>query len=115
MNSFLNKIRSLFASKESTSVTRKGAGLEDMLPAVVTFGLVAIVGAVVALILQNFQSNSTVTVNSIAYNAIGSGLSGVNTLMSFLPLIALVIVAAIIIGVVLLAFAFRGRSGGERY
>ena len=94
---------------------RVAAGLEDLLPAVVAFVLIAIVGAVGALILQNFQSNSSITVNSIAYNATGYGLKGVNTIMSYLPLIALVIVAAILIGIVLLAFAFRGRGEGERF
>jgi NADH:ubiquinone oxidoreductase subunit 5 (subunit L)/multisubunit Na+/H+ antiporter MnhA subunit len=94
---------------------RVAAGLEDLLPAVVAFVLIAIVGAVGALILQNFQSNSSITANSIAYNATGYGLKGVNTIMSYLPLIALVIVAAILIGIVLLAFAFRGRGEGERF
>jgi NADH:ubiquinone oxidoreductase subunit 5 (subunit L)/multisubunit Na+/H+ antiporter MnhA subunit len=94
---------------------RVAAGLEDLLPAVVAFVLIAIVGAVGALILQNFQSSSSITPNSIAYNATGYGLRGVNTIMSYLPLIALVIVAAILIGIVLLAFAFRGRGEGERF
>ena len=88
---------------------RAAAGLEDLLPAVVAFVLIAIVGSVGALILQNFQSSSSITANSIAYNATGYGLKGVNTVMSYLPLIALVIVAAILIGIVLVAFAFGGR------
>ena len=95
----------------SNGIRMKAVGLEDMLPAVVTFGLIAIVAAVVALILSNFSSNSLVTANSIAYNSIQFGLQGVQTMTSFLSLIALVIVAAIIIGIVLLAFSF-GRGGG---
>jgi uncharacterized Tic20 family protein len=94
--------------------SRPAAGLQDLLPAVVAFVLIAIVGAVGALILQNFQSNSSVTVNSVAYNAVGYGISGVNTIMTYLPLIALVIVAAILIGIVLVAFAFGGNRG-ERF
>ena len=82
--------------------------MADLLPAVVAFVLIAIVGSVGALILQNFQSSSTITANSIAYNATTYGLKGVNTIMTYLPLIALVIVAAILIGIVLVAFAFRG-------
>ncbi len=88
---------------------RLAAGLEDLLPAVVAFVLIAIVGSVGALILSNFQNSSSVPKNSIAYNATGYGLKGVNTFMSYLPLIALVIVAAILIGIVLVAFAFGGR------
>jgi NADH:ubiquinone oxidoreductase subunit 5 (subunit L)/multisubunit Na+/H+ antiporter MnhA subunit len=88
---------------------RLAVGLEELLPAVVAFVLIAIVGSVGALILQNFQSSSSIPANSIAYNATSYGLKGVNTIMSYLPLIALVIVAAILIGIVLVAFAFGGR------
>lgn len=53
---------------------------------------------------------------STAYNATNYGLSGVGTLTSYLPLIALVIVAAILIGIVLVAFSFGGRGReSERY
>lgn len=94
---------------------RNAAGLEDLLPAVVAFVLIAIVGAVGALILQNFQTSAQITVNSVAYNAVSYGINGVNTLMTYLPLIALVIVAAILIGIVLVAFAFTGGGRKERF
>jgi hypothetical protein len=77
-----------------------------------------------ASVTQNYQQevtgSNTITSNSFtatgsfavtataAYNATTYGLSGVNTIMTYLPLIALVIVAAILIGIVLVAFAFRG-------
>ena len=113
---------------------RKAAGLEELLPAVVTFVLIALVGAVGVLILQNFSNTGlgntctgTNTINpttglctagttylSPAYNGIVYGISGVNTFMSYLPLIALVIVAAILIGIVLVAFAFGGNKN-ERF
>ncbi len=101
--------RCITATEKKVEQRRDAAGLEDLLPAVVAFVLIAIVGAVGALILQNFQSSTSIPVNSIAYNATGYGLKGVNTIMSYLPLIALVIVAAILIGIVLVAFAFGGR------
>jgi len=97
-----------------TSKQRRAAGLQDLLPAVVAFVLIAIVGSVGALILQNFQSNSAITANSVAYNAVGYGIQGVNTFMTYLPLIALVIVAAILIAIVVVAFAFGG-STRERF
>ncbi|MDE1833850.1 MAG: hypothetical protein KGH64_00775 [Candidatus Micrarchaeota archaeon] len=94
----------------------KGVGLDDLVPAVVAFVVIAIIGAIGALILQNFQTNSSVPVNSVAYNSIGFGISAVSTIMSFLPLLGLVIIAAAIISVVLLAFAFGARGRGtERY
>lgn len=103
-------------SKEQPAKRRLALGLQDLLPAVVAFVLIAIVGSVGALILQNFQISNSIAVNSVAYNATKYGLSGVSTLMSYLPLIALVIVAAILIGIVLVAFQFGGRGGGaERY
>ena len=102
-------------STESKVQRRLAAGLQDLLPAVVAFVLIAIVGSVGALILQGFSTSSSVTANSIAYNATQYGLKGINTFMSYLPLIALVIVAAILIGIVLVAFAFGGNRGGERF
>jgi flagellar biosynthesis protein FlhB len=103
--------------KESKVIPKRrlAAGLQDLLPAVVAFVLIAIVGSVGALILQGFSTSSSVTANSIAYNATQYGLKGINTFMSYLPLIALVIVAAILIGIVLVAFAFGGNRGGERF
>ena len=112
------KTETVQVSKESTESKvqrRLAAGLQDLLPAVVAFVLIAIVGSVGALILQGFSTSSSVTANSIAYNATQYGLKGINTFMSYLPLIALVIVAAILIGIVLVAFAFGGNRGGERF
>ena len=112
------KTETIQVSKESTESKvqrRLAAGLQDLLPAVVAFVLIAIVGSVGALILQGFSQSSSVTANSIAYNATQYGLKGINTFMSYLPLIALVIVAAILIGIVLVAFAFGGNRGEERF
>ena len=94
---------------------RLAAGLTDLLPAAVAFVLIAIVGSVGALILQGFSTSSSVTANSIAYNATQYGLKGINTFRSYLLLIALVIVAAILIGIVLVAFAFGGNREAERF
>ena len=112
------KTETIQVSKESTESKvqrRLAAGLQDLLPAVVAFVLIAIVGSVGALILQGFSTSSSVPANSIAYNATQYGLKGINTFMSYLPLIALVIVAAILIGIVLVAFAFGGNRGEERF
>jgi hypothetical protein len=124
--------------------TWKAAGLNELLPAVIAFVLVAIVAAVAALILANFRINAGVLSNvctvttgnhinatsglcanivsgvpqattlSPAWNSTVYGLSSIQTMTSFLPLLALVIIAAAIIGVVLLAFKFGG-GGAEKY
>ena len=86
----------------------KAAGLNDLLPAVIAFVLIAIVASVAALILQSFAANTVVTAGSQAANSIAYGLSSIQTMTSFLPLLALVIIAAAIIGVVLMAFRFGG-------
>lgn len=92
---------------------RSALTLGDAVPAVIALALIAIVGAVALLILQNFQSNSAVTAGTAAYNGIGYGITGIGTVLSFQSLLGLVIVAAIIIGVVVGAFSF-GRGGGHR-
>jgi uncharacterized membrane protein len=89
--------------------TKKAAyGLGDLVPVVIAFGLVAIIGGVTLLILQNFAGNGSVTSGSAAYNGIYYGISGINQIMQFLPLLALVVVAAVIIGVVVGAFVLGG-------
>ena len=92
------------------SATLGGYNLGDLVPIVITFALIAIIGAVSLLILQNFSTNSSVTSGSAAYNGIYYGISGINQIMTFLPLIALVVVAAVIIGVVVGAFVLGGHK-----
>ena len=97
------KLRTVLAQKLS------GYNLGDLVPVVIAFALIAIIGAVALLILGNFSTNSSVTSGSAAYNGIYQGISGINQIMSFLPLIALVVVAAVIIGVVVGAFVLGGK------
>ena len=121
----LERIKSLvFSTKQNAMSPAPAVGIEDMLPAVVTFGLIAIVAAVIALVLTQFVSTEFTGINAyscnvaapcIAYNSLQFGLQGIQTMTSFLSLIALVIVAAVIIGVVLLAFSFGGRGGGRTF
>ena len=126
------------SEKIQKGARRPAAGLQDLLPAVIAFILIAIVGALGALILINFQANTiqcsnTLTGNILsvgtactnqgtsntlvypaAYNAVGNGITGISTIMNYLPLIALVTVASILIGIVLIAFAFGGNKA-ERF
>lgn len=124
--------------KIQKNARRPAAGLQDLLPAVIAFILIAIVGALGALILVNFQQSNAVNefcantlnfaniinygstcvtgggMNTLvipaAYNTVGLGITSISTIMSYLPLIALVIVASILIGIVLVAFAFGGSK-----
>lgn len=113
----------------------RAAGMNELTAAVVSLGLIAIIGAVVLIVLAGLSTSSQVAVctnggtwngascsnggtNTLilspSYNAIGYGITGISTIMQYLPLIALVIVAAVIITIVVLAFAFGGgRHGAE--
>lgn len=89
--------------------------LGDLAPAAIAFVLVAVVIAVGSDVLSDVREdqvtgtvgcNSTSTVDcGVAYNATTSGLEGLDTFSGWLPTIALVIAAAIVIGV--LAFFNR--------
>lgn len=80
------------------SRSKKGAmTLGDLAPAAIAFVFVAVVIAIGADVLASIQSGQTS--GSQAYNATGEGLSALGELGSFLPTVALVIAAAVVIGV----------------
>jgi len=71
-----------------------------------TIAIALVVAAVIlglgATILEKLQD--TQTVNNTAFNATGFGLTGMNTMAEFLPTVAIVAVAAIVIGIILVFF-----------
>ena len=71
-----------------------------------TIAIALVVASVIlglgATILEKIQG--TQTVNATAFNATGFGLDGMNTMAQFIPTIAIVAVAAIIIGIILVFF-----------
>lgn len=75
-----------------------------------TIAIALVVAAVIlgmgATILEKIQD--TQATDKHAYNASGYGLSGMTTLSEFIPTIAIVAVAAIVIGIILVFFG-RGR------
>ena len=78
--------------------SNKGAmSLSDLGPIAVAFVFVAVVVGIGATVLASIQADQTS--QSVAYNASGSGLDSLAELGSWLPTIALVIAAAIVIGV----------------
>lgn len=84
-------------------MNRKGMSLGDLGPVAIAFVFIAVVVAVGANILTDIQADQTSA--SYAYNASGFGLESLDTVGSWLPTIALVVAAAIVIGV--LAFMRR--------
>ena len=71
-----------------------------------TIAIALVVAAIIlgmgATILEKIQE--TQTTDKIAYNSSGYGLTGLGTLAEFIPTIAIVAVAAIVIGIILVFF-----------
>ena len=87
-------------------LNKKGAfSIQDLSGLGVTLVVTAVVLGIGATILANIQG--TQTSGTAAYNASAYGLTGLNTLSSYLPTVALVAVAAVVIGIILVFF---GRS-----
>ncbi len=73
----------------------------------ILLGLVALIGAAVAIALDDFQDDTTA--NSAAFNATTNGLDGVANATGFLDTIGTIIGVAVLIGIVVLAFTFARR------
>jgi NADH:ubiquinone oxidoreductase subunit 6 (subunit J) len=78
---------------------KKGLGLGEAPAAVIMLVVIAIVLGIGASILTTVQTGQTA--NSIAYNASGFGLTGVNTFSQWVPTIAIVLAASLVIGLVM--------------
>lgn len=76
---------------------RKGLSVGDMGPLAIAMVFIAVVLGVGATVLSDVQSEQTAS--SYAYNASANGLQAVDQFSSWLPTIALVVAAAIVIGV----------------
>ena len=87
-------------------------GLSGFAIALLVVGIVVVVAF---LITGSFQT--TLTANHEATSAVNTSIGNVNsafnTIASYLPLIALVVVAGIIITVVVLSFNFGGKRKSE--
>jgi len=88
---------------------RKGLTMAEFGGIALAFVTVAIILAMGGEVLSQVQSSQTA--NSTSYNITGKGLTGMTTFGDWLPTIAIVIAAAVIIGIIVAYFAFRGRGG----
>ena len=96
--------------------SKKGQmGVQNLSGFAIALLVVGIVVVVAFLIMGSFQT--TLTKNGEATSAVNTSIGNVNsafsTIASYLPLIALVVVAGIIITVVVLSFAFGGSRRSE--
>ena len=80
--------------------------LDEMSPLVLVIVVTAITLGLGATVLSSIQGTNTE--NGTAWNASRDGMAGINTMASWLPTIAIIIAAAVVIGI--LAVMFVGRQ-----
>lgn len=86
-------------------MNKKGYQLRDLLPVALIFVVATIAISVGANILNDIEDDQTD--NSYEDNITVNGLTGMATLGEWLPTLALVVAAAVVIGVLVYSFAFR--------
>jgi type II secretory pathway component PulF len=89
---FLDKMRS-----------KKGFTVGALMPLAITFVVIAIAIGLGATVLADIQA--TQTADTVAYNATGSGLESLGTFSGWLPTVALIIIASVIIGIIVVYLA----------
>lgn len=93
---------------ESVKKSKKAFTIGDLGNIAIAFGVAIIILVVVAVLVQNLRDDQT-DANTAARNATDFGLQALNTLSSFLPLVALAAVGAIVIGIVIRFFLQRSQ------
>jgi len=86
---------------------KKGYQLRDLLPIALIFVVATIAISIGADVIQNIKD--TQTANTAAANVSAFGLAAMAELGSWMPTIALVVAAAIVIGVLVYSFAMGNR------
>lgn len=91
--------------------TRYTIGNNGVVERIGAFAIAIAVAAIVVGLMANVLSTvrSGQTTNDYAYNASTQGLASLNTFSQYLPTVALVLVAALIIGIIVKYFYF-GRG-----
>ena len=89
---------------------KKGMSLGDLPGIALSFVLVGVFFGVGLLILASLQTNATISANAAANEAVGKSITALSEIPNnWLGLIALVIAAAIVIGVVVGQLGKSGR------
>lgn len=88
-------------------MNKKGYQLRDLLPVALIFVVATIAISIGADVIDNVQASQTS--GTAAYNVSDFGLGAMEELGSWLPTLALVVAAAIVIGVLVFSFAMGGR------
>lgn len=86
---------------------KKNYSLQDLAPLAIAFVVIAIVLGIGGTILTDIQNSSGATENDTAWNSTGSGITALGTLSAWLPTIAIIVAAAVVVGIVVMYFRFR--------
>jgi len=98
------KLLNIFGKK----IGKKGVGLGDLPGIVMVLAVVVIAVSMISTVLSDIQG--TQTAGSTAYNVTAKGLDAMSNLGQWTPTIAIVIAAAVILGILLTAFSFGQRK-----
>lgn len=88
------------------SKNKKGQGVMGLVSLVFGLGIAAIVIAVIVYVLATLAATGTISSNANATSAINTGVNAVQGISGWLPLIVVISVAALVISLVVGAFAF---------
>ena len=90
--------------------TRKGIALSQLTSVALLFVLVGVTLGIGAYVNSQIQSTAGWAAGTTEYMAVGNATAGIGKLAQWLPIIAIVIAAGVVIGTLVGAFAFR-RGG----
>ena len=83
--------------------------LEDLKSIIVLLALISLIGAATAIALTDFRTSDGITTNDYAYNISTNGLKGVDNATDYLDTTGTIAGVAVLIGIVVMAFAFGRR------
>jgi len=91
-------------------IGKKGVTFAQLSRVVMLFVLLGITGGIGAYVNSQIQTTAGWAATSTEYLAVQNATEGISKLMQWLPIIAIVIAAGVVISTLVTAFAFR--SGG---
>ena len=83
---------------------KKGMGIDDLVPIGIAFVLIVMVLAFGASIVADVEADQAT--GSVAENVSNEGLNGLSKLGQKMPLLATVVIASVVIGVLVVAFKY---------
>jgi hypothetical protein len=90
------------------SMGRKGLALDQLASVGLLFVVLGVVLAIGAYINTQITTTAGWASTTLAYAAVGNATSGISSMAAWLPIIAIVIAAGVVISVLVGAFKFGG-------